>query len=196
MSALRGHMAEFGIIVAKGIHHVRTLAETIASAGNERLPRVARGCAEVLLSQIEELTRRIRELERELLDWHRANDASCRLETIPGIGFITATALAATVTDPTQFKSGRQFAAWLGLVPRQNSSGGKERLGHMSKQGTGRYGRCSCSGQPLSSGWGRCMGERRLCPLSQLATPASADPAATHSPPDDSRLPMGDGRVP
>lgn len=111
VSALRGHMAEFGIIVAKGIHHVRDLAETIASAGKERLPQVARGCAEVLRAQIGDLTTRIRSLERELLAWHRANEASRRLETIPGIGFITATALAATVTDPTQFKSGRQFAA-------------------------------------------------------------------------------------
>ena len=66
---------------------------------------------------------------------HRANDASWRLETVPGIGVIGATAIAATVTDPSVFKSGREFAAWIGLVPRQHSTGGKERLGGISKQG-------------------------------------------------------------
>lgn len=77
----------------------------------------------------------IKTIDAELLAWHRQNAASRRLETIPGIGFITATAIAATVTDPSHFRSGRQFAAWLGLVPRQSSSGGKERLGSISKMG-------------------------------------------------------------
>jgi transposase len=69
--------------------------------------------------------------------WHRRSAESRRLETIPGVGYITATAIAATVTDPAQFRSGREFAAWLGLTPRQNSSGGKERLGRISKMGDG-----------------------------------------------------------
>lgn len=73
--------------------------------------------------------------ERDLMAWHRATAASQRLETIPGIGFITATALAATVGDARVFRSGRQFAAWLGLVPKQHSSGGKERMGAISKMG-------------------------------------------------------------
>ena len=87
------------------------------------------------MAHIEELTKQIQRLEKELLAWHKTNDASRRLATIPGVGLITATALAATVTDPSHFKSGRQFAAWLGLTPRQNSSGGKNRLGSISKMG-------------------------------------------------------------
>ncbi len=77
----------------------------------------------------------IKAIETEIITWHRSNEASRRLETIPGIGPIIASALAATVTDPSVFKSGRQLAAWIGLVPRQSSSGGKERLGHITKQG-------------------------------------------------------------
>jgi transposase len=84
------------------------------------------------------LEQEVRKIERQLLAWHRQNAASQRLETIPGVGLITATALAASVPDPTAFKSGRQFAAYLGLVPRQNSSGGKDLLGHISKMGN-RY---------------------------------------------------------
>jgi transposase len=78
---------------------------------------------------------RLKEIEAEIVTWHNENEASRRLATIPGIGPITASAIVATVTDPTQFHSARQFAAWIGLVPKQNSSGGKERQGGISKQG-------------------------------------------------------------
>jgi transposase len=84
---------------------------------------------------LKELQVKIGEIERVLHAWHRSNEVSRRLETIPGVGPITASALAVTITDPTLFRSGRHLAAWLGLVPRQNSSGGKERLGGISKQG-------------------------------------------------------------
>jgi transposase len=87
--------------------------------------------------QLDGLASEIRGIERQLMAWHRQSANSQRLETIPGVGLITATALAVSVPDPTVFKSGRQFAAWLGLVPRQSSSGGKERLGHVSKMGNG-----------------------------------------------------------
>ncbi len=87
--------------------------------------------------QLDNLTAEVRNIERQLMAWHRQNAASQRLETIPGVGIITATALATSVPDPAVFKSGRQFAAWLGLVPRQNSSGGKDRLGRISKMGNG-----------------------------------------------------------
>ena len=90
-----------------------------------------------LASQLDCLEQEVRKIENQLLAWHRQNAASQRLETIPGIGLITATALAASVPDPAAFKSGRQFAAYLGLVPRQNSSGSKDRLGHISKMGNG-----------------------------------------------------------
>jgi transposase len=85
--------------------------------------------------------------------WHRRSAESRRLETIPGVGYITATAIAATVTDPAQFRSGREFAAWLGLTPRQNSSGGKERLGRISKMGGGYLRTLLC---------GRCDGSHAL----------------------------------
>lgn len=88
-----------------------------------------------LIRRLEELTGEIAALDRELQAWHAGNEASRRLAAIPGIGVITATAIAATVTDPGQFRAGRQFAAWLGLTPQQQSTGGRERLGRISKQG-------------------------------------------------------------
>jgi transposase len=135
VNALRGHLAELGIIAAQGRRKVATLIEIVCDESDERLLPVARQALAVLVAQMRDLQIRIKALERALLAWHRSNEASRRLETIPGVGFITATALAAMVTDPTHFKSGRQFAAWLGLVPRQNSSGDKERLGRISKMG-------------------------------------------------------------
>jgi transposase len=104
---------------------------------NAPVPALARTSLAPLVEQLMDLDLRIKELEAELLAWHRSSEESRRLETIPGVGVITATALAATVTDPSHFRSGREFAAWLGLTPRQNSSGGKERLGRISKMGDG-----------------------------------------------------------
>lgn len=101
------------------------------------LPPPARSGLVALAAQLESFAVQIADIELQLMAWHRQNRASQRLETIPGVGIITATALAASVPDPSVFKSGRQFAAWLGLVPRQNSSGGKERLGYVSKMGNG-----------------------------------------------------------
>jgi transposase len=105
-------------------------------------PKLIESCCIVLAMELALLAPvwvacRIRALERRLLAWHRHNQASQRLATIPGVGIITATALSAAVTDPSIFRSGREFAAFLGLVPRQNSSGGKERLGRISKMGDG-----------------------------------------------------------
>jgi transposase len=99
------------------------------------LPDLARQTLIVIAQMIGALSLQVRKIEVELLAWHRASAVSQRLESIPGIGFITATALAATVSDARAFRSGRQFAAWLGLVPRQNSSGGKDRMGGISKMG-------------------------------------------------------------
>ena len=134
VSALRAHLAEYGIIAAKGISRLRDLLPVL-EGGADILPELARQTLLLVAQLIEALTIQIRKIETELLSWHRANAASQRLETIPGVGFITATALTATVLDAKAFRSGRQFAAWLGLVPRQNSSGGKERLGGISKMG-------------------------------------------------------------
>jgi len=133
VSALRAHLAEYGIVAAKGRSRLRDLLPVLGTEGI--LPELARQTLLLVAQLIEALTIQIRNIDTELLRWHRTNPASQRLETIPGVGFITATALAATVRDARVFRSGRQFAAWLGLVPRQNSTGGKEWLGGISKMG-------------------------------------------------------------
>ena len=101
------------------------------------------------------------DLEKKLMAWHRANEASRRLATIPGVGVITATALVATIGDASQFHSGRQLAAWLGLVPRQYSSGGKERLGRISKRGDGYLRKLLVHGARTVLLWSRRKKETR-----------------------------------
>ncbi len=137
INAIRGHCAEFGIIVAQGARRACELVEKIRQEEVSELPDLARSALLVLANQLDALAAQIYVLERQLLVWHRKDQASQRLATIPGVGIITATALAASVPDPSVFRSGREFAAFLGLVPRQNSSGGKERLGRISKMGNG-----------------------------------------------------------
>ncbi len=135
VNAIRAHMAEFGIVAPVGIPWVKELLAVIADGDDARLPPVARTCLEGLARQFMSLHEEIAIAERRIHAWHRSNEASRRLETIPGIGPIVASALAASITDPSVFKSGRELAAWIGLVPRQNSTGGKQRLGRISKQG-------------------------------------------------------------
>ena len=138
LNAIRAHLAEFGTIAAQGPRKVLDLVQRLRDPGDGlEVPALARSALLSLASQLESLAEEISKIERQLMAWHRQNQASQRLETIPGVGIITPTALAASVPDPTVFRSGRQFAAWLGLVPRQNSSGGKERLGRVSKMGNG-----------------------------------------------------------
>lgn len=133
-NALRAHLAEFGLVANPGIANLAKLSEK-ALAEPDGLPAYARRALGILVRRLAELTEEIGVLDRELGAWHAGNEASQRLTSIPGIGVITATAIAATVTDPEQFRSGRQFAAWLGLTPQQQSTGGKTRLGGISKQG-------------------------------------------------------------
>jgi transposase len=135
VNALRGHLAEFGIVVAQGIANVAKLRAVLAEAADQCLPPLARDVLGLLAEQLRALEDKLERLERDLLAWHRANEMSQRLATVPGVGPITATALVASVGDPAHFRSARQFAAWLGLVPQQHSSGGKERLGSISKRG-------------------------------------------------------------
>ncbi len=137
LNAIRAHMAEFGIIAAQGPRNVMGLIGELRDNEEIGLPDIARSALLALAAQLDAKGDEIRIIERRLMAWHRADKTSQRLQTIPGVGLITATALAASVTDPSVFKSGRQFAAFLGLVPRQNSSGGKERLGRISKMGDG-----------------------------------------------------------
>jgi transposase len=133
--ALRGHMAEFGVVVPRGPRNIDPLLAVLADETDARLSATARLALGPVARQMGRLQAEIEALDRRLLDAHRANDMSRRLATIPGIGIVTATALAASITDPSMFRSGREFAAFLGLVPRQSSSGGKERLGRISKMG-------------------------------------------------------------
>jgi len=135
LNAIRAHLAEFGLVAAQGPRKVMELITRLRDGMEPGLPDFARSALLALAAQLDNLGDEIRRLERRLMAWHRTNAASQRLETIPGVGLLTATAIAASVPDPTVFKSGRQFAAYLGLVPRQNSSGGKERLGRISKMG-------------------------------------------------------------
>ncbi len=135
VNAIRAHMAEFGVVARVGLPQVKELLAVIADGEDGRIPPLARACLEGLARQFMSLHEEITAAEKRIHAWHRSSEISRRLETIPGIGPITATALAATITDPSVFKSGRELAAWIGLVPRQNSTGGKERLGRISKQG-------------------------------------------------------------
>jgi transposase len=137
VNALRGHLAEFGLIEAQGRHKVARLIAIVMDEKDGRIPDIARQVLKIIVSQIEDIQTRIAGLERQVLAWHKNNPISQRLATIPGIGSIIATAIAATVADPNIFRSGREFAAWLRLVPRQNSTGGKARLGGISKRGDG-----------------------------------------------------------
>ena len=135
VNAIRAHMAEFGIVAPVGIPRVKELLAVIADRDDERLPPIARTCLDGLAGRFLSLHEEITVAEKRIQAWHRSSEVSQRLETIPGIGPITASALAASITDPALFRSGREMAAWIGLVPRQNSTGGKERLGRISKHG-------------------------------------------------------------
>ncbi len=135
VNAIRAHMAEFGVVARVGLPQVRELLEVITDEADKRIPPLARTCLASLARQLLSLEREISAAEQRIHAWHRANEVSQRLETIPGIGPITASALAASITDPSVFRSGRELAAWIGLVPRQTSTGGKQRLGRISKAG-------------------------------------------------------------
>jgi len=137
LNAIRAHFAEFGIIAAQGPRKVAELVIRLRDDDILGLPEIARSALLALAVQLDSLAAEVRTIERQMMAWHRQSAASQRLQTIPGVGLITATALAVSVPDASVFKSGRQFAAYLGLVPRQNSSGGKDRLGHISKMGNG-----------------------------------------------------------
>jgi len=135
INAIRSHLAEYGIVAAQGKGAFAGLLARLRSEEEGGLPEAALAALRLLADQIDDANAKIDTLEREIVASHRANEVSRTLATIPGIGPITASAIAAAVPDPAMFKSARQFAAWLGLVPRQHSSGGKERLGGITKAG-------------------------------------------------------------
>ncbi len=135
INALRAHLAELGVVAPTGVPHVKKLLAVIADDADDRIPAPARRCLKSMARQFLSLQREIAAGEKRIHAWHRANDDSRRLETARGIGPMTASALTASISDPHVFKSGRMMAAWIGLVPKQNSTGGKQRLGRISKQG-------------------------------------------------------------
>ena len=137
INAIGGHCAEFGLVAPQGARRVVELLEQVRAGAVVSLPEIAVAALLILGDQLQGLAVQIHALERRLLAWHRQSEASQRLATIPGVGTITATALAAWAPNPALFRSGREFAAFLGLVPRQNSSGGKDKLGRISKKGDG-----------------------------------------------------------
>jgi transposase len=135
INAIRAHLAEFGIVAPVGRNGVEQLLGVVADSKDRRLPEIARACVAVLGAQLQMLKAQILDSDRMIRAWHRSNEASMRLDEIPGVGPVLATALVASVAEPKAFRSGRDFSAWIGLVPKQNSSGGKERLGNISKRG-------------------------------------------------------------
>ena len=137
-NAIRAHLAEFGIIAGVGRNGVDALLKVIAEGEDERIPAAARECLMALAAQLDLVKHQILEADRRILACHRASEVSRRLEAIPGVGPLIATALVASIPDPNIFRSGRDVSAWIGLVPKQNSTGGKEKLGNISKAGN-RY---------------------------------------------------------
>jgi transposase len=137
-NAIRGHMAELGIVSAKGRNGTSELLGIIADGADNRVSPTARGTLDVLARQYSAIGAEIGSIDKSILAWHRSCEASRRLEEIPGIGPIVATALIAEIGDWKAFRSGRSLAAWIGLVPKQHTTGGKDRLGSITKQGN-RY---------------------------------------------------------
>jgi transposase len=135
VNMIRGLLAEFGIAMPQGLHHALALSKQLTNEPAADVPELAGRVVTSLAHQIGAIHEQLAALEKKLLAWHRSNELSQRLATIPGVGVIAATALAASVSEPERFRSGRQFAASLGLTPLQKSSGGKERMGRISKMG-------------------------------------------------------------
>ncbi len=155
INAIRGHCAEFGIIAARGAPNINALLAIIEDEADSRVPALAREALAVLVLQLRQAQAQIAALEARLKRWHMENEASRRLETIPGVGLITATALVATIGDGSQFTSGRQLSAFLGLVPRQNATGGRQGLGRISKRGDGYLRRLLVHGARTVLRWSR-----------------------------------------
>ena len=134
LNGLRGHLAEIGIIAAQGASNMRSLGALIHE-GHPEIPDVVRASLLPMVAQIDHLDSAIKQIDGDIAAQAKADPVANRLMTIPGIGPVTASALAATVGDPSSFSGPREFAAFLGLVPRQNSSGGKTKLGPITKMG-------------------------------------------------------------
>jgi transposase len=125
INSIRAHLAEFGIVAPVGRNGVEQLLEVVANIEDTRLPEVARACVAALGTQLMALKTQILAFDRHILAWHRSNETSKRLDAIPGVGPALATALVASIADPKAFRSGRDFSAWIGLVPKQKLERGQ-----------------------------------------------------------------------
>jgi transposase len=135
INSIRAHLAEFGIVARVGRRGVDDLLDIVADPRDGRVPELARACLIALGAQLRMLKAQTLQFDRDIMAWHRSNEMSKRLDEIPGVGPALATALVGSVADPRAFRSARHFSAWIGLVPKQHSSGGKDKLGSISKQG-------------------------------------------------------------
>jgi transposase len=145
-NAIRAHLAEFGIVAPTGRNGVDELIGIVNNPEDRRIPGLVRTCLTALAIQVEALRDQIRILDRRLMGWHKTNETCRRLDAIPGVGPALATALVASVADPKVFRCGRDFSAWVGLVPKQSSSGGKEKLGSITKAGDRYLRSLFCAG--------------------------------------------------
>jgi transposase len=135
INSIRAHLTEFGIVAPVGRNGVEALLAIVADSNDKRLPAIARACVAALGVQLRALKAQILAFDRMIMAWHRSSKTSKQLDEIPGVGPALATALVASVADPKVFRSARDFSAWIGLVPKQHSSGGKDKFGSISKQG-------------------------------------------------------------
>jgi transposase len=132
---IRGLLNEYGIVIPQGIAHIAEQVPDIIEDGTNELPGLFRQLVQRLIDHLRVLHRQVLDMDAAIIAWHRQSDLCRKLEKVPGVGPITATALVATIGDAKHFHNGRQLAAWLGLVPRQHSSGGKQNLLGISKRG-------------------------------------------------------------
>ena len=153
INSIRGHLAEFGIIAPNRAHNIGVLTKLIEDEDFEELPSVARHALRYLVEQLREVKTKLFRIDQDLMRVVKGSDACRRLMTIPGVGVVTATAFVSSMREPSDFKSGRHFAAWLGLVPKQHSTGGKDSLGGISKRGDGYLRRLLIHGSRSIMRW-------------------------------------------
>ena len=175
---IRGLLTEFGIVIPQGIHHIAKRIPEILEDGDNGLPGTFKQLLQRLGEHLKELDRQVGALEHDIQLWHRGNEASLRLEKIPGIGPITASALVASVGDASNFDNGRQLAAWIGLVPRQHSSGGKPTLLGISKRGDGYLRTLLVHGARAVLRFTKDKTDRTSCWLNNLTARRHANVAA------------------
>ena len=168
INAIRAHLAEFGVVAPVGRNGVEELLDVVADPDDGRVPEIARECLEALGNHLQRLKGQILAFDRRINAWHRSNQTSRRLDELPGVGPALATALVASIPDPKAFRSGRDFSAWVGLVPKQNSSGGKERLGNITKQGDRYLRSLFCAGALAVIRYAKIHGTRHRPWLARL----------------------------